>query len=211
MIVRYESIRDKLENGDVVLFRSRGAIARLIALGQLLGGKRSRWSHVGIVVHDKNLDQVLLWESTTLSKLEDLETGKRLRGVQTVFLSDRIRSYNGKVAVRRLVIPPGHIGLVRVTVAEALAEARREFNGKPYEKKHIQLAKAALDRTKLGRNRKQDLSSLFCSELVAEVFQRAGLLPKDPPSSEYAPSDFDQRHELPMSFGVQFGPEIRLK
>jgi len=35
------------------------------------------------------------------------------------------------------------------------------------------------------------LSSLFCSEYVAESFIRVGLLPKNPPSNAYTPQDFN--------------------
>jgi hypothetical protein len=41
----------------------------------------------------------------------------------------------------------------------------------------------------LGIN-KEDLSSLFCSELVAEAYQKMGLLTEQLPSNEYIPKDF---------------------
>jgi hypothetical protein len=49
----------------------------------------------------------------------------------------------------------------------ALSNCRHEVSGRPYERDEIELLKSACD-GKFGEN-KEDLSSLFCSELVAEA------------------------------------------
>jgi hypothetical protein len=61
----------------------------------------------------------------------------------------------------------------------------------------------------------EDLSSLFCSELVAESYQVMGLLPagkKDKPSNEYVPADFskERANVLKMVKG-SLGPEVMLR
>ena len=47
----------------------------------------------------------------------------------------------------------------------------------------------------LGIHQREDLSTLFCSELVAAAYQRLGFLNRDKAPAAYFPADFsDQRH-----------------
>ena len=57
----------------------------------------------------------------------------------------------------------------------------------------MQLVRAAY-----GGNETEDLSSLFCSQLIAAAYQRLGLLPQDTLSNNFVPSDFgtDLCHRL---------------
>ena len=91
----------------------------------------------------------------------------------------------------------------------ALCALRRELRGRPYESSKLEVIKAAYDGP-LGRN-DEDLSSLFCGELVAEAYQAMGLLPGDSPSSEYVPSDFSSERSLPLLQGARLGRETVLK
>ena len=63
-----------------------------------------------------------------------------------------------------------------------------ELRGRAYERNKFELIKASSDGA--FRNKAEDLSSLFCSELVAESYQRLGLLTEEKPSNDYAPVDF---------------------
>ena len=69
-------------------------------------------------------------------------------------------------------------------------------------------SKAAYDGP-LGHN-EEDLSSLFCSELVAEAYQRIGLLTSAMPSNEYTPKDFAERRGLKLEKG-KLGEEISVE
>jgi hypothetical protein len=80
---------------------------------------------------------------------------------------------------------------------------------RPYEKDKLELIKAAYDGP-LGHN-EEDLSSLFCSELVAEAYQKMGLLrepPKGLPSNEYTPKDFSEKKGLVLEKGASLSKEI---
>lgn len=90
---------------------------------------------------------------------------------------------------------------------ETLSQFRQEMKGRPYEEDEIELIKAAYDGP-LGRNT-EDLRSLFCSELVAEAYQRMGLLSDAQPANEYTPKDFSDEGELVLLKG-KLGKEIRL-
>ncbi len=172
----YARIRDTLRTGDVVLFAGKGVISTGIQLFT-----RSRWSHVGMLVRVAALDTILVWESTTLSDVPDVETALATRGVQLVPFSQRLAAYPGTIGVRRLEAELGPDGDV------TLGALRRQLAGRPYERQWRDLLCA--DFRKLGRA-EPDFSSFFCSELVALAYQRLGLLPKEPIASRYVPADF---------------------
>jgi hypothetical protein len=95
---------------------------------------------------------------------------------------------------------------------DALAAKRKELSRRPYERSELELLKAAYEGP-LGQSKGEDLSSLFCSELVAEGYQAMELLPEWPkglPSNEYIPLDFSERRALKLLKGYALGPEIQL-
>ena len=173
----YADMRGRLQTGDLVLFSGKGWLSRLIQFGTA-----SRWSHVGMVLVLQQHDVVLLWESTTLSSLPGIVSGRATKGVQLVALSERLRTYGGGAAVCHLK------GVALEGKAmRALTRFRREVRGRPYEQSKLQLIVSVFRRW-CGFG--EDLSSLFCSELVAEAYQRMGLLHPDVPSNSYTPADF---------------------
>ena len=89
-----------------------------------------------------------------------------------------------------------------------LMQLRKELAGKEYEKDTLELIKAAYDGP-FGHN-EEDLSSLFCSELVAEAYQRLGLLNNEKPSNEYTPADFSEKRGLELLRG-KLEPEMIIK
>lgn len=184
-MVKYATIRPKLKTGDIVLFSGKGNLSTGIKWFT-----QSKWSHVGMVLVLKDFDTVMIWESTTLSNIKDVETGKAVRGVQLVTLSERLNSYNGDACVRHLNYD------VTPEMMETLRAFRREVKGRPYEKSKLQLLKSAYEGF-FGTN-EEDLSSLFCSELLAEVYQRWELLPEGIPSSEYTPKDWSTGANKPL-------------
>ena len=59
-------------------------------------------------------------------------------------------------------------------------QLQKKFQGYEYEKNRVELMLSALDFYEdyltFLKNSKEDLSSLFCSELVAHAYQELGLL-----------------------------------
>jgi hypothetical protein len=196
---KYLGTRDQLNTGDIVLFSGTGPIA---SLAQWLS--KTKWSHVGMIVCcDLG---VLLWESDGLGEFEDIESGDEKKGVRLVSLSDRIKRFEGEVWARPLKDTE-----CTAEMLAALAALRQEVRGRPYEKNAIQLMKAYYDGP-FGQNT-EELSSLFCSELVAEAYQRMGLLAEPPegqPSDEYTPIDFSEERTLTLLKG-KLGREFQLK
>jgi hypothetical protein len=182
---KYADVRSDLKTGDLVLFSGASFFSSVIKWA--VGG---RWSHVGVVVRLPSIpERVLLWESTTLADLPDVETGRAAAGVQLVYLSDRLASYAGEFKLRALDKP------VTPEMYAALAQRRAQLSGRPYETDKLELLHAAFDGW-LAQRKRERLHSLFCSELVAEAYQALGLLPEPPhgpPSNEYTPRDFARR------------------
>ena len=187
--VGYSMIRDVLKTGDLVLFSGKGGLSAGIKWGT-----RSRWSHVGMVVRLEGFDFVGLWESTTLSDVADMESGEKRKGVQLVALRERLKRYEGEVAIRRL--EGMKIGEAELA---GLMAFKGEMKGRGYEENLFELIKSAYDGPG-GRN-EEDLSSVFCSELVAEAYQRMGLLGEEKASNEYTPADFGQDRFLRLQKG----------
>lgn len=196
--MKYDDIRSQLKTGDILLFSGKGGISEGIKFFTV-----SKWSHVGMVYRfDDPRDakgSVFCWESTTLSNLEDADTGKLTKGVQRVELSERLeRCFAGgyEICVRPLSSP------LTNDMIRKLNDFRHDVSGRPYEKDKIELLKAAYDGI-FGAN-KEDLSSLFCSELVAEAYQRIGLLTEKTPSNEYTPKDFSSEKSISLELGYSF-------
>jgi len=172
----YDEIRPNLRTGDMILFSGTGLASTIIKLMT-----RSPWSHVGLVVQLPFFDTLLCWESTTLSKMKDITDGTIKKGVQIGVLSERVRTYRGRVGFRPLLIPLQKGELKR------LFEFRREVTNRPYEQDELELALSAYDGP-LGHNT-EDLSSIFCSELVAAAIHRARRCLCCLNSNEYTPAD----------------------
>lgn len=177
--MKYNQIRNNLKTGDIVLFSGNSWASNFI---KFFSG--SKWSHIGLVVKIDEYDITLVWESTTLTDLRDINDGIAKKGVQTVPLSSRINTYDGKIAVRHLNRQ------INDPMKDSLCILRKQLMGKPYEQHETELAKSLLDFGKFEN--KEDLSSLFCSELVAESLQCMGIIPATYPSNEFTPKDFDQ-------------------
>ncbi len=185
-----------------LLFSGKGGISDGIKFFTL-----SKYSHVGMVYRFEDprdpRGSVFCWESTTLCDLKDAETGKLTKGVQRVELSERLErcfSKGYEISVRQLS------QALTDNMVRVLNDFRHEVSGRPYETNKIQLLKAAYDGI-FGDN-KEDLSSLFCSELVAEAYQKMGLLTERLPSNEYIPKDFSEEKSLRLELGYDLQAEI---
>lgn len=192
----YQEIRSDLKTGDIVLFSGKYPRSWVIR-----GLTRSPWSHVGMVYLMPEHEQVHVWESTKPPKGRN--PSELRNGVQLSLLSNRVRNYNGSLAIRRL----RGVSLSSENLDD-LKKLRKELDGKPYEEDLWELFSSAYEGP-FGENDEEDLSSLFCSELVAEAYQCLGLLGTGKPSNEYVPADFSVSRRLELLRG-NLGPEINL-
>ena len=118
-----------------------------------------------------------------------------------------------RVAVRRLT---GIDDDKRTEMYKELLRFRKEIQGTPYEKNDLELIRSGLPFAEGAlsflQNTTEDLSSLFCSELVAEAYKRMGLLKTERLSNDFTPDDFSSAREsnLSLEFG-QLGPEVYIE
>ena len=144
----------------------------------------------------------------------DVESGKVVRGVELLPLRHQIYSgWYERVAIRRLT---GVDDEQRKQMYKDLLKFRTEVQGRPYEKSDLELARSALDFQEdylsFLRNTHEDLSSLFCSELVAEAYKRMGILNTEKLSNEFTPDDFSSARDskLTLNFG-KLEPEVYIE
>ena len=201
---KYEELRSSLKTGDLVLFSSDELVGRLIRFGT-----GSVWSHIGMVIHIEEWELVLLWESTTLQNIKEFDSGQKFVGVQLVALSQKIREFTGRIAIRMLSRPLDKNQL------ETLASFRRKAARLVSLGSKWELIRAAVDgpwELLVGQNR-EDLSNLFCAEPIAEAYERIGLLvdgANERPSNEYTPGDFGSERRLALMGGYELGSEVEI-
>jgi hypothetical protein len=198
LLPAFDQLRPTLDSGDVLLFAGESRFS--LAIKRLTG---SHWSHSALVARSHAGGPLLLWEATLDTDLADVATHEIASGVHLYDLEHWIRHYGGETVIRPLRVE--RTDAMRAALLAFYCEAR----GRPYERNRLELLRAVYDGP-LGRNRREDLTSFFCSELVAEAYQRMGLLPASPPANEYTPHDFcsERATPLPLQLGATWGPEV---
>lgn len=206
---------DDLKTGDIVLMsRSWEAInfdslfspSNLTKMVQKVV-LRHKWTHVAMVVVRHN--KVLLWESTH-GKVRDVDSQEIIKGVQLVDCHERVEHYAGQIAFRRIQLSPETQAELPQKL-EKLYQFMEAMRGVPYEKKMLELLRAVYDGP--GGMNQEDLSSVFCSELIAATYQKMGFLKSPPqglPANEYLPYNFSIEFQLPL-IGATLGKEVLLK
>lgn len=178
----YNEIRSELDTFDLVLWSSGDKLAKLIQVGTT-----SPWTHVGLIVRFPG-DLIMLWEST----FDDQFSGVRLIPLSKALCDD--------ISIRKATLNRTN------ELFNKLMEVRKDLDGRPFENNIIEFICAAYDGP-FGEN-KRNISSLFCSELIAETLQRIGLLDPSKPSNEYTPKDFSSSNAGLELIGISYGPEI---
>lgn len=188
--VSYHKLRKQLRTGDLVLFAGTTLSSRIVQIFTL-----SRWSHVGVIVRLPEYgDQPLLWELTRDNKLADIHHGVLGDGVQLVSLDEKLKSYQGEVAIRRL-----STGIAELQRLSQLRELLQCWQAKPYRnilRKNLCAWWWGDHATAIARQ------GGFCSEFVAEIYKSWQLLPHDRPSRHYLPHDFAPESPLKLLQGA---------
>ena len=189
---------NELKTGDIVLFSGLDHYSRLVR-----AGTKSKWSHVGLVFESPAHDFLTLWESSIREDTLDVELAEHRVGVRLVSLYDRVKAFEGEISIRRL---QGEA--ITDKKLRCLLALQDELRGRAYERNKFELIRAANKRAFC--NRAEDLSSVFCSELVAEAYQRLGLLSEEKPSNDYAPVDFSYERMRNLQGSFYLSEELQL-
>jgi len=205
--------------GDLVLWASDGTEARVVKFMTA-----SAYSHIGIViVLDTPLHAgdsgVYMYHSPSgaihglvdhFSEPPKPKQGPQLNDMRVVLdVCRRAKS----IEIRRLTIRPGTRHAWSggaVSASSETVEFARSEHSKVYETSLGDLFRSAYDGP--GGQNERDLSSYFCSELVAEVLQRARVLVSQAPSDEFTPADFTSKdpRRAPLADGFAWGKEIKI-
>jgi hypothetical protein len=162
------------------------------------------WGQIGIILDLPG--GYCVFESTKIATCKDIKFDSVVCGVQIVPLVDRLSSFSGLVASRRL-----EPALPEELIARLLAFAE-EVHGEPFNDNKW-IAFRAIRR----RNKPRAYRGYFCSELVAEAYQRIGLIAVPPggrSSNNYVPTDFSKMYSdrmLSLQMGFRLGDELLLK
>ena len=158
----YDQIEPRLNSADLILFRGNGRTSKQILFADSLNAKAPpRFSHVGYVLRRED-------------GLYSVEAVME-HGVVMMPLRCRLAVYDGVVSVRLL----NWCG--RDDQSANVETFTKQHLGTPYETSRLELARSAFDGP-LGKNR-ENLESLFCSELTAELYQHLALLAEPPARS----------------------------
>lgn len=128
-------------------------------------------SHVGIIGEHEG--ELLLFESTTLTDLPCVVQGKAVCGTQAVRLDSRVASYKGKI---------WHYSIYRPLYpfeSKRLTGFLLEYLGQNYDTIGAFRAGGIGWSWIESKLRRQDLSSLFCSEYCAAAHAHVGIFRTD--------------------------------
>ena len=148
------------------------------------------------------------------TELVDVQAGAVRTGVEVLPLRNKVFSgWYDRVAVRRL---QNITSEQRKNIYETMLRLRKEWMGRSYEKNLVQMALSAINPSdtflSLFQNREEDLSSLFCSELVAAAYQRMNLVTTARPSNGYTPDDFSSARDSEiLCKGVELSEEVYIE
>jgi hypothetical protein len=182
-----------LKTGDMVLFTGQSLTGGLF---KWLG--RGAWTHVGLVLRGPEDAEPRLWEAG--------REGPR-RGTLVVRLATRLAGFRGGMSARCLNRPLASAQCQRL---DGLQQEMAERSRAPGL---LDLMGAADDGWLGGRRDK--LGDPTDAELVAEAYQRLGLLDDVAQGgmlpSAYRPRQFAEGHRLALKNGYALGPELLLR
>eukprot|EP00008_Paramoeba_atlantica_P010375 CAMPEP_0201498448 /NCGR_PEP_ID=MMETSP0151_2-20130828/71151_1 /ASSEMBLY_ACC=CAM_ASM_000257 /TAXON_ID=200890 /ORGANISM="Paramoeba atlantica, Strain 621/1 / CCAP 1560/9" /LENGTH=179 /DNA_ID=CAMNT_0047890015 /DNA_START=25 /DNA_END=560 /DNA_ORIENTATION=+ len=148
----------RMSVGDILLVSSSAFLTHGVKLAT-----SSKWDHVAMICFEpgkkKRVESLRLFEAT-------------MEGVELYDLEQALSVYKetSKMAVRRLMV------VKTKEFHNRLDKFVSEVRGRPYKQDYWQLVRAVHQ-----ANEQDDLSSLFCSQLIAAAYQALGLIPRDIP------------------------------
>lgn len=183
-------IQREAETGDIVLFEGTsifGIFEECVTF--------TPYSHVAMLVRDPKTRKVYVWESSNADNQVDAISGKRKDGPRLVDAAVKIGyyidHYGTGVVYRKLIKPRGSKVFSPAQWDWMRAFMRRE-SPKHFEQKYWTMAVSYTHRMMV--NRPLDLSSVFCSEEVANTWNQAGV-PLNRDADLYSPQDFSEQDE----------------
>lgn len=166
---------------DLIGFSSWSRLGVAINLFSL-GVPLYHLSHIAVVARHPKVNKLLLCESTTQYRRPCFIQGRVVDGVQWHEIGPRIRSYRGLVYRYRLREPltPEQEG--------KLSEFLAGMTGRGYDALGALGARDTLLGALVRIGKKEDLTSLFCSELCISAGEAIEVFPKKCNASGFSPN-----------------------
>lgn len=210
-VVKYDKIKDLLNTGDLILFHGTLRASEMIEFAE-----QSKWSHVGMVIKSQDIgindsDKLLLWESNTLTNLNDeilknVKTGPMFVDLYRRLLTDLEDKYDNVFEIRYLKMNDELKN--NIQMLDKLRKFILDVHTDSYPKSELKMIEDFLE----GRifNKNTDNKNFFCSELIAATYMNMGILEEDHSPNSYMPKDFSNSNKLPLIDGVDLidGPFI---
>ena len=171
-----ETLPIRADTGDIVLFHSKHISSYGTKLFTL-----SQWDHVGFVIRWTN-SNLKLFEATSL-------------GVGLYKLSSRLEFLHtdNKIAFRRLKAERNR------EMMKNLNEFVEQMRGRPFKKEFSEIIGAVIKKD-VNNRKDENLSSVFCSELVAAAYQKMGILTDKISCNAFLPKDWADKNGSLLKF-----------
>ncbi|WP_088832378.1 hypothetical protein [Paenibacillus tyrfis] len=198
--VNYDDLQRKLQTGDLLF--CHGIFPEALKIEAV---ESSPWSHVGMVVKLPGVEELLLWESTTMKTLPDVELQQFKMGPMLVSLRERIAT---DVSSEHDVLFA--FRLLEAQRSDEVTVKLKQFIEEVHGVSFPSMERMALEYLEGKLHIQAGGSSLFCSELVAETYMHLGIMDRSHPSNSYQPADFSNRTDLPLCSGCRLSDELLL-
>lgn len=199
----------QVETGDIILWSGNGAISDFVKVAT-----KSKWTHVGIVIKNPDflltkepLSGIYFYNSNGNYEI-DIESQKKIFGVQLNDLNETITHYDGEVYLRRLESSLTHDQRMDKLRAVYNSEFHKPYDWRPldligaYAHHHgWKIADFIVDPRHIDR--------VFCSALTGYAYTQMGLLDPLTRWSAMYPDDFAKITDL--YDGSKLGDLIPLK
>ena len=182
-------LSEYIEWGDLVLFTGRGHAAKCARCCM-----RTDVDHIAIVVPydpDPDCHDVRILEATLPTGVWLCEPGFliKMRNPSSWY-SDKFE----KVRIQKMRFDRS------AAAKQTLYEFSKTMEHTRYEQNYAEIMRAFFN-----VDQPVELSSVFCSELVAEALQRIAVLPRDKSSNSFLPSHFSGRSKAVLEEGCKYG------
>lgn len=188
-----------LRNGDILLVCSNSFASSIV--NEVCS---SRFSHVGVIFVDQSGKRWVLESiknDDTLPPLVERSLGPNV-GVRMVELIPYLQRFNGECIAARVLQLRKEIGQDLYVEFDRhmhgiIEQVYQQKKGTPYKDDIRDFLTARFGW--LGGRPSNDLSTIFCSELVTYVYKEAGILPDDETiPCQYTPDNYDHASNLQL-------------
>jgi hypothetical protein len=202
---KYQTIKNKLSTGDLILFHGPGPESELIEVID-----HTQYSHVAMVVKLPNHEKPLLWTSDEITSITDELNNQRHKGVHLLDLADVLKFCHNKVSKsgKHYTFTWRQLDYQKPeNFMNKLEKFLQHVDGTAFPS--IEAMAFHFFEGRLGIS--SGTKSMFCSELVTDTYVHLDLLPADTIINSLSPGSYAQGQGLKLLNGAKLSVEIPFK